>query len=99
MPTQYDALAYGDDSDEDVSMEQENTTDIAPFEDLSTARTDETTVLEVIYGDDFSIENNGRASILFIRVRPPDLEPQRVGSSSDDDSEWSETTPTDGRLN
>lgn len=78
MPTQYDALAYDDDSDNDDSDED---VDIPPFEDLSTARTDETTVLEVIYGDDFSIENNGRGSpILFIRVRPPDLEPQRVGS-------------------
>ena len=87
MPTQYDALAYDDSdnddsSDEDLSLEPENTTDIHSFEDLSTVRTDEASVLEVIYGDDFSKEIGTRcrsSPVLCIRVRPPDLEPQRVG--------------------
>jgi len=87
MPTQYDALAYDDSdnddsSDEDLSLEPENTTDIPSFEDLSTVRTDEASVLEVIYGDDFSKEIGTRcrsSPVLCIRVRPPDLEPQRVG--------------------
>ena len=90
MPTQYDALAYedsdNDDSNdsedtEDVSPEPENMTNIPSYEDLSSVRTDETVVLEAIYGDDFSKKTGTWGfPVLCIRVKPPDLKPQRVGS-------------------
>ena len=90
MPTQYDALAYddsdndddSDDSeDEDLLPESENAAYVPSFEDLSSVRTDETTVLEAIYGDDFSKKTSSRGFSTFrIRVRPPDLEPKKVGS-------------------
>ena len=44
-------------------------------------RTDETTVLAAIYGDDFSNEvGTWGLPALCVRVRPPDLESKNVGS-------------------
>ena len=54
---------------------------VPAFEDLSNARMNEETALQSIYGDDFS----GKVGVWncpcwTIRVRPPDLDPQKIGS-------------------
>ena len=58
--------------------------DIPSFEDLSTLRGDEETVLRAVYGDDFSVAVkggvNGYASLQVV-VRPLEIEKNRVGSS------------------
>jgi len=82
----YNALAYGDsdnesESDEAESTEEVVTAEIPAFEDLSSVRTDEVQVLEAVYGDDFAKETSPHGpSIIRIRVQPPDLEPDAVGS-------------------
>lgn len=54
---------------------------IPPYEDLSVARLDEVTVLEAVYGDDFK-QRDGvwGCPNLQVRVRPPDIEEERIGS-------------------
>eukprot|EP00550_Attheya_septentrionalis_P002446 CAMPEP_0198283486 /NCGR_PEP_ID=MMETSP1449-20131203/3055_1 /TAXON_ID=420275 /ORGANISM="Attheya septentrionalis, Strain CCMP2084" /LENGTH=1832 /DNA_ID=CAMNT_0043980097 /DNA_START=122 /DNA_END=5620 /DNA_ORIENTATION=+ len=51
------------------------------YEDLSMCRNDEETVLSAVYGDDFTRRNGvwGCARIL-VRVRPPDINSENVGS-------------------
>lgn len=50
-------------------------------EDLSSIRVDEETVLEAVYGEDFSkSEGVWGCPVLRVRVRPPDVEPRLIGS-------------------
>jgi|NOAtaT_6_FD_contig_71_584073_length_551_multi_2_in_0_out_0_1 hypothetical protein len=68
-----------DDSDDDVKT----TTIIPSFEDLSLYRNDEETVLQAVYGQDFSKEPGGNwgVHIYNIKVKPPDLQDKEVGCS------------------
>jgi hypothetical protein len=50
---------------------------IPSYEDLSTTRTDEVTVLQAVYGQEF--QQNGPFEFL-VNVRPPDIEAERIGS-------------------
>ena len=50
---------------------------VPSYEDLSTRRTDEVTVLEAVYGPDFSQQNECK---FLVHVRPPDVETERIGS-------------------
>lgn len=56
--------------------------DIPSFEDLSTLRVDEETVLRAVYGDDFTVEDGfqGRG-LLLVFVRPLGIDAAEVGSS------------------
>jgi eukaryotic translation initiation factor 2-alpha kinase 4 len=50
---------------------------------LSTARTDEVTVLEAVYGDDFSTQKGvWGLPRLSVKVRPPDVEPSKIGTEA-----------------
>lgn len=77
--SRYKALYVEDDSDDD-----NNTATIIPsFEDLSLYRTDEETVLQAVYAQDFSKEPGGNwgVHIYNIKVKPPDLHDTEVGCS------------------
>jgi hypothetical protein len=50
---------------------------IPSYEDLTTTRTDEVTVLQAVYGQEF--QQNGPFEFL-VNVRPPDIEAERIGS-------------------
>ena len=50
---------------------------IPAYEDLSTTRTDEVTVLQAVYGEEF--HQNGDFEFL-VHVKPPDIEPEKIGS-------------------
>jgi eukaryotic translation initiation factor 2-alpha kinase 4 len=53
---------------------------IRHLEDLSGVRRDEETVLEAVYGSDFQRRTSAWGTPRFeVHVRPPDLEPQRIG--------------------
>lgn len=63
------------------SASKSNTFDIPSYEDLSVARTDEETVLEVVYGEDFERKIGAWGFPRFeVTVRPPDIDPERIGS-------------------
>ena len=54
---------------------------VPAYEDLSNARSDEVTVLEAVYGDDFSNKVGvWNCPLWTVHVRPPDLEPEKIGS-------------------
>lgn len=54
---------------------------IPAYEDLSTARIDEITVLEAVYAQDFKKQDGVWGCLcLQVDVRPPDVEPERIGS-------------------
>lgn len=54
---------------------------VPAFEDLSSARMNEEFVLQSIYGDDFSAKMGvWNCPCWTIRVRPPDLDPAKIGS-------------------
>ena len=57
--------------------------EIPSFEDLSSLRVDEVTVLQEVYGNDFSMAKPGDGGnvTLQIFVRPLEIEPARVGSN------------------
>ena len=91
MPTRFDALksARAKGGDESSSSSSSSEDDDQPnakqpgnnnFEDLSSFRADEETVLAAIYGDDFSTEEGVWGCARHqIQIRPPDTE--QVGSS------------------
>jgi len=55
---------------------------IPSYEDLSTTRLDEVTVLEAVYGDDFCRKDGAwGCPLLSVNVKPPDIEPPRIGCS------------------
>lgn len=54
---------------------------IPSYEDLSTSRADEETVLQAVYADDFRrLDGVWGCARLEIDVRPPDVELERIGS-------------------
>ena len=54
--------------------------EVPSYEDLSSSRADEETVLQCIYGDDYEGEEGSWGQkIVKVRVRPPDLEPKQIG--------------------
>ena len=91
MPTRFDALKSaqvvgGDESSSSGSEDgdQPNAKPALPagnFEDLSSYRADEETVLAAVYGDDFSSEEGvWGCARLNVAVRPPDTAREQVGS-------------------
>lgn len=76
MPTQYDIL--GDDDSEGNEVEEGL---IPNYEDLSTTRIDEETVLDAVYGDDYYRKDGPwGTSILCVKVNPPDVEQSQIFS-------------------
>ena len=85
------------DDDDDSSAEGSNTAQengaVAPpaegnsvtvpaYEDVSTARMDERSVLEAVYGPDFSADTGAwNYPCWRVQVKPPDLDPQKIGST------------------
>ncbi len=69
------------DDDDDHHPRTEPDLDVPPYEDLSLYRSDEETVLSAVYGEDFRREDGvwGCAK-LYVHVRPPDTEREKVGS-------------------
>ena len=87
MPTRFDVLksaqaAGGDESSSSDDDDQPNAKHpTGNFEDLSSYRADEETVLAAVYGDDFSSEEGvWGCARLNVRVRPPDIAREQVGS-------------------
>mmetsp|Transcript_7742 Transcript_7742/g.19117 ORF Transcript_7742/g.19117 Transcript_7742/m.19117 type:complete len:1794 (-) Transcript_7742:268-5649(-) len=90
-PGQFAALVDSDDSSSDSSSPPDsgfnapppdNETIIPPsYEDLSSSRADEETVLQCIYGEDYESEfGSWGRTVVKIKVRPPDLDPAQIGS-------------------
>ena len=85
MPTRFDALKNAleeDSDDEERDTSEASAKGAVPcYEDLSSCRADEETVLAAVYGDDFcSEEGVWGCSRLNVNVRPPDTAPEKVGS-------------------
>jgi hypothetical protein len=83
MPTAFDALASSASSsdDDESSIEDKDKHHETCFEDLTIQREDEETVLAAVYGDDYSKEEGVWGyPVLCVQVRPPDLQPERIGS-------------------
>eukprot|EP00557_Chaetoceros_sp_GSL56_P001869 CAMPEP_0176491038 /NCGR_PEP_ID=MMETSP0200_2-20121128/8206_1 /TAXON_ID=947934 /ORGANISM="Chaetoceros sp., Strain GSL56" /LENGTH=954 /DNA_ID=CAMNT_0017888415 /DNA_START=105 /DNA_END=2967 /DNA_ORIENTATION=+ len=79
MPKPHGVLASGDSGD--IRVKGERGLPIPSYEDLSLTRVDEETVLNAVYGDDFSKRNGAwGSSILCVKVRPPDTEASKIGS-------------------
>jgi translation initiation factor 2-alpha kinase 4 len=80
--------SHGDDDNKQQQSNLENISsdnvDVPNYEDLSSCRADEEMVLEAIYGSDFSSQNGtwGQKKLV-VKVRPPDLDPQKVGCHVD----------------
>jgi translation initiation factor 2-alpha kinase 4 len=54
--------------------------EVPSYEDLSSSRTDEETVLRCIYEEDYESEaGSWGQTIAKIKIRPPDLEPKQIG--------------------
>ena len=54
---------------------------VPSYEDLSTSRADEETVLQVVYAKDFRrVEGVWGCARLEVDVRPPDVDPEQIGS-------------------
>ena len=84
-PGQFAALVDSDDSSSDGSFDApppENENVVPPsYEDLSSSRADEETVLQCIYGEDYESEvGSWGRTVVKIKVRPPDLDPAQIGS-------------------
>lgn len=81
MPSHYQALAEDSESEADEDLDANRFDDIPSYEDLSTTRYDEETVLQAIYGEDYSkTVGVWGSSVLNIRVRPPDIPADQIGS-------------------
>ena len=77
MPTQYDIL--GDDDSDGNEVVEEGL--VPNYEDLSTTRIDEETVLDAVYGDDYCRKDGPwGTSILCVKVKPPDVEQSQIFS-------------------
>lgn len=81
MSTGRFAAFQADDSDSDKSNHEKNAGDQIPnYEDLSSQRIDEETVLSAVYGQDFSkVQGAWGAPRLEVNVSPPDLDPEKIG--------------------
>lgn len=68
-------------SNQAAAAATEVTADIPAYEDLSTSRADEETVLLAVYGRDFQ-RNQGvwGTARLEVQVRPPDVDAARIGN-------------------
>ncbi len=54
---------------------------VPSFEDLSLTRNDEEIALDAIYGEDFTSKKGAWGYPIFcVKVRPPDIEPTKIGS-------------------
>lgn len=84
--------ALQDDDDDDSSTgssaagqqkpSEGNSVTVPFYEDLSSGRVDEETVLIAVYGDDFSSEKGvWNYPCWAVKVKPPDIDPQKIGSS------------------
>ena len=90
MPTRFDALksaqVAGDDENSSSSSDHDDQPNAKQqpagnFEDLSSYRADEETVLAAVYGDDFSSEEGvWGCARLNVAVRPPDIAREHLGS-------------------
>ena len=84
MPTRFDAFDSMQEDGGDSHQEEDGgdaSRDVPGFEDLSSFRADEETVLYAVCGDDFSIEDGvWGCARLNINVRPPDTARENVGS-------------------
>lgn len=87
MPTRFDTLKNVREEDSESDDDELDTNEatakgaVPSYEDLSSFRADEETVLAAVYGDDFWSEEGvwGCARLNF-NVRPPDIAPENVGS-------------------
>ena len=93
MPSRFAALQNEDSSDDDVSSQENEAQQkrhesqhkeevhIPSYEDLSASRADEETVLAAVYGEDFQ-RHRGVWGYprLEVKVFPPDVSPERIGS-------------------
>ena len=62
------------------SSGKDTAVDVPSYEDLSSSRADEETVLKCIYGEDFESEvGSWGQAIAKVNIRPPDLDPKMVG--------------------
>ena len=97
MSTGFFAALRNDDDDSSASSsdnKKQKTTQVSPspphegssvtvpaYEDLSNARIDEATVLEAVYGDDFTSKPGvWNYPSWAVRVQPPDLDETKIGS-------------------
>lgn len=65
-----------------LETSKESKVNVPSYEDLSTSRLDEETVLSAVYGPDFTREEGAWGSPkLLVRVRPPDTEKECIGCS------------------
>jgi hypothetical protein len=94
MPTAFDALARNGSSgssstsseEDEINQDhrgghQNGVASSCFYEDLTTQRADEETVLDAVYGDDFSKEDGvWGCPILSVHVRPSDIEEKRIGT-------------------
>lgn len=54
---------------------------VPSYEDLSSSRADEETVLQVVYAQDFRrLQGVWGCARLEVDVRPPDIDPEQIGS-------------------
>jgi Protein kinase domain/RWD domain len=80
--------------DKDGSNDQDDQVVIPPYEDLSSSRADEEMVLQAIYGDDYHSEVGAWGQKkLFVKVRPPDLEPKQIGCGATVSAQLSKRYP------
>jgi len=95
MPSRFAALQNDDSSsegDDDGSMREEDAKPkshspqhkdvlVPSYEDLSTSRADEETVLATVYGEDFQRHRGvWGCARLEVKVSPPDVDPEHIGS-------------------
>lgn len=81
MPSQFQALAEDSDTENDEEIEPIVLNAVPSYEDLSTTRVDEETVLQAIYGEDYwKSEGVWGSSVLNIHVQPPDIPSDQIGS-------------------
>jgi eukaryotic translation initiation factor 2-alpha kinase 4 len=86
----FDVLRDDNDSSSDSSTSSQSlpeepvhNVEVPSFEDLSLCRADEETVLQAVYGPDFTLEegaHQGRSSRLNVLVRPPDTDKDHAGT-------------------
>jgi len=81
MPSKFDALAIDESSSSSSSNDAESARTFQYHEDLSIQRTDEETVLDAVYGKDYyKKEGVWGLPVLCVKVLPPDVEEERIGS-------------------
>ncbi len=90
-PGQFAALVDSDDSSSSSSSSNESeiinsnggkcvAVDVPSYEDLSSSRADEETVLQCIYGEDYEREaGSWGQAIAKVKIRPPELDPKAMG--------------------